>query len=106
MKLLEKIQYMPTEQRQYLFELKKKSKLRELVDVSENLDLREAYNDAVQALAKFRSEHIKIAGRFIVVPQTKVAKSDYESLKEEGTGGSNIIPFLKTIRDDTLDHMK
>ncbi|QUC16914.1 uncharacterized protein UV8b_01155 [Ustilaginoidea virens] len=93
--------------------------------------LREAYAAAADALAGFRDKHIAIVTRYIVVPsrqhQRRVADGDgdgdgagagagYVSRRNlaslslsprkgpglTGTGGTQLIPFLRTSRDETL----
>jgi indoleamine 2,3-dioxygenase len=54
---------------------------------------RSAHNDAVAALHEFRSAHIVIVTRFIVMQSKR-------GTEEKGTGGSDLIPFLKGVRDD------
>jgi indoleamine 2,3-dioxygenase len=79
----------------------------------------EAYNAAVQALKVFRDKHMIIVTLYIVgparrkpagsVPSTTTSSSssspspskDREPLK--GTGGTDLVKFLKSVRDQTKD---
>lgn len=78
-----------------------------------------AFNTAVDALTGFRDIHIRIVGRYIVAPSRMVKRCDSgaeqgavniasassrtgvqkEDLK--GTGGTNLMGFLKRTRDET-----
>ena len=83
-------------------------------------DVRDAYNAAVMALGSFRDIHIKMVSRFIIMPSRTphtlsasgrinlaTATSQMKDLSESnasgfyGTGGTNLIPFLKQTRDAT-----
>ena len=88
--------------------------------------LKEAYNLAVEALKTFRDEHIRIATIYIVTQarknanvlplplsspppettvttttRTTVAGGEGEKEGPRGSGGSLLVPFLKSARDDT-----
>lgn len=78
-----------------------------------------AYNTAVDALTGFRDIHIRIVGRYIVAPSRMAKSGDNETeqgvvniasassrtgtQKDElkGTGGTNLMGFLKRTRDET-----
>ncbi len=71
--------------------------------------LKEAYNGAVEALKKFRDEHLRIAAFYIIsqarrkVSSTEMIAITGEGEKEgsRGSGGTLLVPFLKSARDDT-----
>jgi indoleamine 2,3-dioxygenase len=78
--------------------------------------LKRAYNDAVDALRRFRDAHIRIAALYIVtqskkqcVIPTEAPSRPSEASREAtpksratGTGGTQLVPFLKGARDNTL----
>jgi len=78
--------------------------------------LKRAYNDAVDALKRFRDAHIRIATLYIVTQSkreratsTEVLSTPNETTPETrpkskaiGTGGTQLVPFLKGARDNTL----
>jgi len=74
--------------------------------------LKRAYNDAVDALRRFRDAHIRIATLYIVTQskrQHEVLSTPNETSPETspkskaiGTGGTQLVPFLKGARDNTL----
>jgi indoleamine 2,3-dioxygenase len=73
-----------------------------------------AYDAAVLALKGLRDTHIRIATLYIVsqmprkdvsvtaLPSASIAES---SAVAKGTGGSDLVPFLKGSRDDTTNMM-
>lgn len=83
--------------------------------------VRDAYNTAVMALGRFRDTHIQIVTRYIIMaarmaPPADVpvqinlasATTDQVKVSQEkvteglaGTGGTDLIPFLKQTRDTT-----
>jgi indoleamine 2,3-dioxygenase len=72
--------------------------------------LKRAYNDAVDALKRFRDAHIRIATLYIVTQSkrqhdtlsTPIPNETTPSSKAIGTGGTQLVPFLKGARDNTL----
>ena len=55
----------------------------------------EAYNRVIDAMQKFRSGHIRIVALYVTAQRRKGEKSD-------GTGGTSGVPFLKSIRNQTI----
>ena len=96
---------MPVEQREYLIDLKKKVKLREMINFSRDFEIRDSYNKAVQALTEFRTDHIKIVSRYMVVVQSKISQTDNQNYREHDVDGTAIMSLLKTIRDNTQKHI-
>jgi indoleamine 2,3-dioxygenase len=84
-------------------------------------DVRDAYNTAVMTVGAFRDKHIQMVSRYIITPSrtkptqnspaqvnlaTVTAAKQSESPKGtpagySGTGGTDLIPFLKQTRDTT-----
>lgn len=94
-------------------------------------DVRQAYNAVVMKLGGFRDKHIQIVSRYIILPASRPAPetSKYKDVKKNrvnlasatsktahsesncanpreekvlyGTGGTDLIPFLKATRDET-----
>ena len=58
-----------------------------------------SYNEAIDAFVEFRSSHVVVVTRYIV-SQRKFSVNS--SLEERGTGGTDFMPFLKKLRDDTI----
>ena len=84
-----------------------------------NFELRTAYDATVASLTEFRSKHIQLIARYIVVPSklasTGCLKSTESLLRASsgsvfqaspsqtlvGTGGTQLVPFLRQARDET-----
>ncbi|XP_052787341.1 myoglobin-like isoform X2 [Mya arenaria] len=94
--------YMPTLHRQFIETIEEHSKVKSLVESSENEALTSAYNQALQAVIDFRSYHVQIVTKYIVVMANRKSRNkEYEALATRGTGGSSILPFLKSLRTTT-----
>ena len=52
------------------------------------------WDRCVATLREFRSEHLKIATLYIV-------QQGQRAQGERGTGGTELVPFLKKARDET-----
>lgn len=71
------------------------------------------YNECVQCMKTFRDIHLQIVSRYIILPSKKgkkqkvvntehgIAKTLSENESATGTGGTDLIPFLKQCRDET-----
>lgn len=92
-------------------------------------DVRQAYNTVVMKLGGFRDKHIQIVSRYVILPAARrspvssksdgvgntrvnlatatsdtAADSENKPREEKvfyGTGGTDLIPFLKATRDET-----
>lgn len=92
--------YMPRSHRRFLEWLEDNLKIRPFVlRHSENIQLKEAYNAALHALEDFRTEHVKMVSVYVIAQANK----DGDGTDIRGTGGSNPIPLLKTIRSHVTD---
>ncbi|XP_025080939.1 myoglobin-like isoform X1 [Pomacea canaliculata] len=96
--------YMPPSHRQFVEAIENKShSVRKFVECSNNSDLHKAYNTCLSAVARFRSYHIQIVTKYIIQARAnKTTGKRFESLDNKGTGGTNLMPFLKTLRQDTM----
>lgn len=113
--------YMPAPHRRFLEVLSDVSNVRPYVASTQaESPVKEAYNAAVLALSTFRDVHIQMVSRYIIMPaRSKVptgqgfainlatASTHNKCLDDTspnglfGTGGTNLIPFLKQTRDAT-----
>ncbi|KIX04971.1 uncharacterized protein Z518_05843 [Rhinocladiella mackenziei CBS 650.93] len=126
--ILEMRKYMPRAHREFLAHVSQMSNVREYISLpSVEAGIRQAYNNAVAALVNFRSIHLQIVARYIVMPsrgppapyiaqgnRMNLATASSASLAPAkpwevekrhltGTGGTNLMPFLKRTRDETRD---
>ena len=108
--------YMPRHHRTFLTHLENNPRpLRQLViSVSSGTSdpdqvLLKAYNDAILSLKELRNAHMNIVALFIIGPASHdklISASDHvrdEEFLLKGTGGTDMVLFLKGIRDRTGD---
>ncbi|KAF1832441.1 indoleamine 2,3-dioxygenase beta type [Decorospora gaudefroyi] len=112
--------YMPGPHARFLDDVEAIANIRSYVDSHrDNTELLAAFNNAVAALSGFRDKHIALVTRYIVIPSrmgkpdTGFKRRDIASASTElvthksrtqelvGTGGTKLIPFLRTSRDET-----
>ena len=90
--------YMPAKHRGFVEYISQQPSLRQYIMESGDLELVQQYNSTVDAFVNYRSNHIILVTRYIVVQR---AHSVTTSLELKGTGGTNFMQFLKMIRDNT-----
>jgi indoleamine 2,3-dioxygenase len=102
--------YMSRHHRNFLHHLSVNPRpLRTLVLTASNPALLEAYNAALQSLKKFRDAHMVIVTLYIVLPAKRARVAALQVDKEQdraqlqGTGGTDLVNFLKGVRDRTAD---
>lgn len=104
--LMEMRQYMPREHREFLSMLEKHSITRQYVKSHEsNKELVEAYDNCIKELRDFRTRHIQVVMRYISL-QSRKANTGVglaQSKGDVGTGGTELMPFLKQTRDEVSD---
>ncbi|KAG1905406.1 Indoleamine 2,3-dioxygenase [Suillus fuscotomentosus] len=113
--LLRRMQiYMPRYHRNFLRHLSTSPRpVRTFVmQTRSDMNLLDAYNSAVQSVKEFRDAHIKIVAIYIIAPaareRTELEHADPEA-KEVGkqvlmgTGGTDLVRFLKGVRDKTAE---
>jgi indoleamine 2,3-dioxygenase len=107
--------YMSRHHRNFLRHLSENPRpLRTLVLAAGEPALLEAYNAAVQSLKEFRDAHMIIVALYILGPAKRAREGDQKMKKEpkdattdvidaplRGTGGTNLVRFLKGVRDQT-----
>ena len=104
--------YMPKNHRMFLSHLKTNPRpLRAFVAERNDETLMTAFNHAVIALKEFRDAHMIIASLFILGPARRAAKRKLEDAEAgdnptprappKGTGGTDLVRFLKDTRDQT-----
>lgn len=114
--------YMPGPHARFLDDVEAIANIRAYVDLNQdNTKLLVAFNEAVAALSRFRDKHIALVTRFIIIPSrstkpknlvdrrdiastsTKLASEKPMTQELVGTGGTKLIPFLRTSRDETSE---
>lgn len=103
---------MPGGHRAFLEKMEEVANIREYAQTSASgEEIAAAYNMAVATLGELRDKHIKIVTRYIVGPSRKqgntanlginLAVASIGKKDIQGTGGTQLIPFLKQSRDET-----
>ncbi|XP_077079822.1 indoleamine 2,3-dioxygenase 1 isoform X2 [Siphateles boraxobius] len=109
--------YMPPSHKRFIEDISSRPSLRDFVLQQADERLKHTFEQCVARLVDFRNCHIKIVTRYITIPASR-AKQLRENkqgsvkeldaireaptaLEERGTGGSGIMVFLKTVRDET-----
>lgn len=109
--------YMLPAHRQMIQDISLQPSLKSFVQQQGSERLNQAFQLCVTKLLALRSYHINVVSRFVTVPaararqlreQTRQSEGEIISraptaLEERGTGGSGIMSFLKTVRDQTKD---
>ncbi|CAG7936424.1 unnamed protein product [Penicillium nalgiovense] len=113
--------YMPGPHRRFLEELSARASVRPFILESPVQQPKDAYNAAVNELKAFRDTHIQMVTRYIVMAsrqpnpteqgkgRTNLATASSQTeeadtkTKLAGTGGTDLIPFLKNTRDTVQD---
>lgn len=104
--------YMPRNHRLFLSHLAASPRpLRAFVTSVDDSALLEAYNGAVLALKEFRDAHMIIATLYILGPARRAARAIQERRDSQyqqegalkGTGGTNLVKFLKDTRTRTTE---
>lgn len=114
--------YMPGPHARFLEDVEDIANIRAYVDSHhDDVLLLTAFNEAVAALSGFRDKHIALVTRYIIIPSrqgkpqnlvkrrdiasasTKLAAEKPKTQELVGTGGTTLIPFLRTSRDETSE---
>lgn len=99
--------YMPPAHRQLIETLSVLPSLRDFVLSSSSPDLCQAYNTCVSALVDLRSYHLNVVTKYVIVPGNSGRTNGCpfrgvgSALNATGTGGSNLMVFLKSVRNTT-----
>ncbi|KAG6823949.1 hypothetical protein H0H93_002773 [Arthromyces matolae] len=102
--------YMPRNHRLFLDHISSNQRpLRAFVISSNDQALHDAYNLAVLALKELRDSHMIIATLYIIGPARKAARAAAVEQKDGqpvlGTGGTDLVKFLKDTRSRTFATM-
>ncbi|XP_007545407.1 indoleamine 2,3-dioxygenase 2-like [Poecilia latipinna] len=99
--------YMPPAHRQLIETLSVCPSLRDFIMTCSDSDLCQAYNSCVSALVDLRSYHLNTVAKYVTVPGNRARamgcplRGAGTALNTTGTGGSNLMVFLKTVRNTT-----
>jgi indoleamine 2,3-dioxygenase len=100
--LLEMRTYMPPAHRHFIKAVEDGPRIRAyVIENRQDATLRNAYNQCLRLLERFRSQHLEYAANYI---QKQSLTSPYNPT-ERGTGGTPFLPYLKKHRDETAEHL-
>lgn len=85
---------MPVEHRYFLEEIEKKSPVSNWLADDKVVT---AYNNCIEKTTAFRQAHLEMVAKYIVGQKAKVGPG------QTGTGGTNPMIFLKSLKKDTSD---
>ncbi|XP_064606090.1 indoleamine 2,3-dioxygenase 2-like [Liolophura sinensis] len=96
--------YMPPDHRKFIDMIENGPSLREYVLKSNCADLKTAFEKCLGTLIDFRSYHLTIVAKYVVSMSHRMGRNQvYASVSKQGTGGSSVVPFLKSVRSTTQD---
>lgn len=99
--------YMPPAHRQLIETLSACPSLRDFILSNPRSDLCQAYNDCVTALVDLRNYHLNTVTKYVIVPGNQARamgcpmRGVGTALNTTGTGGTNLMVFLKRTRNIT-----
>jgi len=99
--LMELRQYMPPLHRAFVERLAKGPSIRQFIIRHGTPSLREAYNECVLLVQRFRTTHLEFAGRYI----HKQSFGHTANPTQIGTGGTPFMPYLKKHREETAGYL-
>ena len=91
--------YMPVQDRAFIYAIEKGPSVRDYIRKLCRSDLRDAYNSCIHALHRFRKLHIEYAALYIIKPADGADKGAV------GTGGTPFTVYLKKHIDETLKNL-
>ncbi|KAM4749087.1 indoleamine 2,3-dioxygenase 2 [Rhinophrynus dorsalis] len=103
--LLRMRQYMPPAHRCFVEWVGKAPSLPRYILQSRNPELLAAFNQCVTALADLRSFHIRIVSKYVCSAgaRARIERQEGRNPQERGTGGSQVMSFLKSVRGTSLE---
>lgn len=91
--------YMPQKHREFLEKIAQMSSIRDYCSKSGNKELISTFNETIEELVKFRTDHVILVTRFIVNQREHCVNP---TLASRGSGGTDFMHMLKKIRNETL----
>ena len=95
--------YMPRGHREFLERLVEMTPVRDYCRASGNAELVSSFNETVEELGQFRTDHVILVTRYIVNQLRQ--HSANPTLNAKGSGGTDFMQLLKKIRNETLQAM-
>jgi len=99
--MLEMRQYLPQFHRDFLNQLCILPQISAILLSSENEEWIQGFNDVVDSFKSFRDQHIQLTTVYIIQQSLKEKETKTEEFV--GTGGTDLVQFLKQTRQETLN---
>ncbi len=93
-------QYRPPRHRKLIEDVSARSTLRDFVIAQQDAELTNLYDDIIDHVQKFRTQHLEYAASYI----NKQARDSEGNPVDIGTGGTPFMKYLKKHRDESRDH--
>ena len=93
-------QYRPPRHRKLIEDVSARSTLRDFVIAQQDTELTNLYDDIIDHVQKFRTQHLEYAASYI----NKQARDSEGNPVDIGTGGTPFMKYLKKHRDESRDH--
>lgn len=99
---------MPGKHREFLQAVSAQASIRPFVEQrAADEHLRSVYDACLEKLRSWRGSHIAVVSKYVVRPAREAQKSASESSAGgegglHGTGGSDLVTFLRQSRDETV----
>ena len=113
--LLQMREYMLESHRNFLVYIESISNIRSYILQTTDVSLKSVYNECVDLMKKFRVKHMSLVADYIIAQQQRESPADsgkksqrlHKSAGGKGTGGTDLLNFLKPIvRDCTNKRLK
>lgn len=99
--MLEMRDYLSQKHRDFLNDLSERRSLYEYILSSKNGSWSNSYNMAIEELKCFRDTHIQLTALYIIEQSIKDRSGSPSSESFVGTGGTDLVKFLKQSRNET-----
>ena len=99
--MLEMRDYLSQKHRDFLDELSKRKPLCVYILSSKNESWLNSYNQVIEELKCFRDTHIQLTTIYIIEQSIKDRSGSPSSESFVGTGGTDLVKFLKQSRNET-----
>ncbi|XP_041466563.1 indoleamine 2,3-dioxygenase 2-like [Lytechinus variegatus] len=98
-------EYMPKPHRDLIRAIAAGPSIKQYIHSSGSPEAIEVFNDCLQAMKCFRDSHLQVVTRFIINMAHKKTDPASSSEGATGTGGTDLMTFLKGLRDSTIRAM-
>ncbi|XP_077980138.1 indoleamine 2,3-dioxygenase 2-like [Glandiceps talaboti] len=96
-------EYMLPAHRELILALRRGPSIKSYVQSRADDILNNAYEKCIQAMSDLRTCHLQITVRYVIIPLNEAERREgrQNNVMDNGTGGSDMIVYLKSLRTDT-----